>query len=148
MGTHSCCATCQCDWHHLSGLWYPVMSHTWPASAATVTPDHVWHGLDAVHGCWYKCNVTAHSFHMASVWCRPLHTPIGLYCSVTASSLERTQETQIHLDHFCQLLDVFTLERPDVQHMSCLEDVASGLTCNNFITMNHAVNVMKQATLA
>lgn len=47
-----------------------VMSHTWLLSATVVTPDHVWHGLVAAHGRCYKCNATAPSFHMASVWCR------------------------------------------------------------------------------
>lgn len=85
---------CDTGWCHAPGH---------PASTATVTPDHAWHGLGAVHGCWYKCNVTARSFQMASVRCRLQHTLIGLCYSVTA--LFTCQDTG-NADPFGSLLSI------------------------------------------
>lgn len=81
------------------------MSHTWLPSATVVTPDHVWHGLAAVHGCCYKCNATAPSFHMASVWCR-LNALL-----VYSRHLRPGQYSDNHLENFCiSRLDIVLLQ--------------------------------------
>lgn len=80
---------CRCGQRHR------VMSHTWLLSATVVTPDHVWHGLMAVHRCCYKCNATAPSFHMASVWCR-LQALLGY-----STRLKPGQHSNNHLVNFC-----------------------------------------------
>lgn len=84
-------------WHRRTGQRHRVMSYAWLHSATAVTPDQVWHGLVAVHGCCYKCNATAPSFNIASFWFR-LHSQLSetTHASDKGSTLKTIRWTCVH----------------------------------------------------